>query len=102
MQLKNYHNIDGVPYTLYSSNGVEMIKVVWVNDLLLKILPDYQKYFPIKNNKIEWEQRCKAIEGWIEKNNAHYYISETKDVSVIEAMAAAGKSKKECIVIETP
>jgi len=101
MQLKNYQ-IDGVPYTLYSSNGVEMIKVVWINDLLLKILPDYQKYFPMKNNKIEWEQRCEVIEGWIEKNNAHYYISETEDVSVVEVMTAAAKSKKDCVVIETP
>jgi len=89
-----------VPYTLYSSNGVEMVKFIFVNDLLSKIMPEYNKFFPYPNKHIEWQERCEIIEDWISQNNAHYYFNDNKEIDATSIFSDTIKNNKDSVVID--
>ena len=59
--------IDGIPYTLYSEDGVFMVKAVNICDWLGITYGDDWSKHP------DYETSGKDLMVWCESNNSHYY-----------------------------
>ena len=88
--------IDGVPYTLYSEDGVFMVKVVNICDLLTHI---YGKEY-WGNFDITYEMSSKAVMEWCNKHESNYYGAPREDFFIFKAVRAALESSKDCVVVE--
>ena len=56
------HKIDGAPYTLYSEDGVYMIKVVNICNLL-------DRLYPLGHHNVDYMDSGFATKIWCDKNN---------------------------------
>ena len=82
--------IDGVPYTLTSDDGVYMIKVVNICDLLDRLYPHRENGRP----------SSLATKKWCDENDSHYYAAPREDFSIAAAMREAIANRKSCVVVE--
>ena len=87
------HKIDGVPYTLTSDDGVYMIKVVGIIDLL-------DRLYPLGHHNVDYMTSGVATKKWCDKNDSHYYAKPREDFSITAAMREAIANRKSCVVIE--
>ena len=63
--------IDGIPYTLYSEDGVFMVKAVNICDWLTHTYGE--EYWG--NFDITYEMSGKAVTEWCNKHDSHYYAA---------------------------
>ena len=87
---------DGVQYTLYSEDGVHMVKVINVCDLLDSLYGDTW----YKVDGPDYDVTSKAVSHWCDKNNSHYYAAEREDFFEFLAVREAIEAKKDCVIVE--
>ena len=85
--------IDNVPYTLYSEDGVYMVKVVGIIDLL-------DCLYPNGHHNVDYMASGVATKKWCDENNSHYYAKPREDFSIGEAIREAIANRKSCVVVE--
>ena len=86
--------MDGVPYTLYSEDGVFMVKSVNICDWLDHTYStDWSKH-------PDYETSGKALMEWCEKNNSHYYADGSEDFFMFKAVREAIEADKDTVVVE--
>ena len=86
--------MDGVPYTLYSEDGVFMVKSVNIcNWLDHTYSTDWSKH-------PDYETSGKALMEWCEKNNSHYYAADREDFFMLEAIRETIEAGKDTVVVE--
>ena len=88
--------IDGVPYTLYSEDGVFMVKVVNICTLLTHIYGE--EYWG--NFDITYEMSGKAVTEWCNKHDSHYYAAPREGFFIFKAVREALESSKDVVVVE--
>ena len=90
----NNNVIDGIPYTLYSEDGVFMVKTVNICDWLDHTYStDWSKH-------PDYETSGKALMAWCEKNNSHYYAADREDFQMFKAVREAVEAGKDTVVVE--
>jgi len=87
------HKIDGVSYTLTSDDGVYMIKVVNICDLM-------DRLYPLGHYNVDYMTSGLATKKWCDENDSHYYAAPREDFSIAVAMREAIANRKSCVVIE--
>ena len=85
-----------VPFQMYSEDGVRMIKVVNVCDLLDYFYGD--AWF--KQGGPDYQTTSKAVAEWCNDNDSHYYAADREDFFEFIAVREAIESKKDCVVVE--
>ena len=86
--------IDGIPYTLYSEDGVFMVKSVNICDWLDHTYStDWSKH-------PDYETSGNALMAWCEKNNSHYYAADREDFQMFKAVREAIEAGKDTVVVE--
>ena len=92
----NNNVIDGIPYTLYSEDGVFMIKAVNICDLLTHIYgEEYWGSFDIT-----YEMSSKAVMEWCNKHESNYYAAPREDFFIFKAVREAIEVGKDTVVVE--
>ena len=86
--------LGGIPYTLYSADGVFMVKAVNICDWLDITYGDDWSKHP------DYETSSKDLKVWCEKNNSHYYSEEKYNFFMFEAVGEAIKAGKDTVVVE--
>mgnify|MGYP003387513533 CR=1 FL=1 len=71
--------LGGVPYTLYSEDGVFMVKAV---------------------NICDWLDHTYGNDWWCEKNNSHYYSEDRENFFMFNAVEEAIKAGKDTVIVE--
>ena len=90
----NNNVIDGIPYTLYSEDGVFMVKTVNICDWLDHTYStDWSKH-------PDYETSGKALMAWCEKNNSHYYAADREDFQMFKAVREAIEAGNDTVVVE--
>ena len=90
----NNNVIDGIPYTLYSEDGVFMVKTVNICDWLDHTYStDWSKH-------PDYETSGKTLMAWCEKNNSHYYAADREDFQMFKAVREAVEAGKDTVVVE--
>ena len=87
------HKIDGVPYTLTSDDGVYMIKVVNILNLL-------DRLYPHGHHNVDYMASGVATKKWCDENDSHYYAAPREDFSIGMAIREAIEKGKSCVVVE--
>ena len=86
--------IDGIPYTLYSEDGVFMVKSVNICDWLDHTYStDWSKH-------PDYETSGKAFMAWCENNNSHYYAADREDFQMFLAVREAIEAGKDTVIVE--
>ena len=85
--------IDGVKYDLYSEDGVYMIKVVNIWNLL-------DRLYPHGHHNVDYMTSGVATKKWCDKNDSHYYAASREDFSITDAIQEAVVEGKSCVVVE--
>ena len=86
--------VDDVPYTLYSDDGVYMVKVINVCDWLDHTYSkDWDKH-------PDYETSGKDLKAWCKKNNSYYYARDRADFSLAEAVQLSIENGKDTVVVE--
>ena len=86
--------IDGVPYTLYSEDGVFMVKSVNICDWLDFTYGDDWSKHP------DYETSGKDLMAWAEENNSHYYSEDRENFFMFNAIGEAIEAGKDTVVVE--
>ena len=93
--------MDGVPYTLYSEDGVFMVKSVNICDWLTHTYgEEYYSVGPSDPNWVDYEASGKALMAWCEENNSHYYAEVREDFFIHKAVREAIEAGKDTVVVE--
>ena len=86
--------MDGVPYTLYSEDGVFMVKSVNICDWLDHTYStDWSKH-------PDYETSGKALMEWCEKNNSHYYAEGREEFFMFKPVRETIEAGKDTVVVE--
>ena len=85
--------IDNVPYTLYSEDGVYMVKVVGIIDLL-------DCLYPNGHHNVDYMASGVDTKKWCDENDSHYYAAPREDFSITRAVQEAIVEGKSCVVVE--
>tara|TARA_R110002060_G_scaffold43373_3_gene54812 strand:- start:25 stop:339 length:315 start_codon:yes stop_codon:yes gene_type:complete len=86
--------LGGVPYTLYSEDGVFMVKSINICDWLDHTYGDDWSKHP------DYETSSKDLMVWCESNNSHYYSEGREDFFMFEAILEARVAGKDTVVVE--
>ena len=87
------HKIDGVSYTLTSDDGVYMIKVVNICDLM-------DRLYPLGHYNVDYMTSGLATKKWCDENDSHYYAAPREDFSIMAGIREAIANRKSCVVVE--
>ena len=85
--------IDGVKYDLNSEDGVYMIKVVNILNLL-------DRLYPHGHHNVDYMRSGVATKEWCDENDSHYYAAPREDFSITRAVQEAIVEGKSCVVVE--
>ena len=85
--------IDGVKYDLYSDDGVYMVKVVNIWNLL-------DRLYPHGHHNVDYMTSGLATKKWCDENDSHYYAAPREDFSIPAALREAIANGKSCVVVE--
>ena len=86
--------LGGVPYTLYSEDGVFMVKAVNICDWLDITYGDDWSKHP------DYETSGKDMMAWAEENNSHYYAEDRENFYMFNAIEEAIKAGKDTVIVE--
>ena len=84
----------GVPYTLYSEDGVFMVKCVNICDWLDFTYGDDFMSHP------DYETTGKELMAWCAVNNSHYYARDREEFFIHTAIREALEKGKDTVVVE--
>ena len=88
--------IDDIPYALYSEDGVYMVKVVNICDLLTDIYgEDYWG-----NWDIDYDTSRAAVIAWCKKHNSYYYSAARENFKMFIALREAIEAGNDTVVVE--
>ena len=85
--------IDGVKYDLCSDDGVYMVKVVNIGNLL-------DRLYPHGHHNVDYMRSGVATKEWCDENDSHYYAAPREDFSITDAIQEAVVEGKSCVVVE--
>ena len=85
--------IDGVKYDLCSDDGVYMVKVVNIGNLL-------DRLYPHGHLGVDGYGERHSVKKWCDENDSHYYARPREDFSIGEAVREAIANRKSCVVVE--
>jgi hypothetical protein len=86
--------LGGIPYTLYSEDGVFMVKSVNICDWLDHTYGNDWSKHP------DYETSGKDLMAWCKSNNSHYYAEEKYNFFMFNAIDEAIKAGKDTVVVE--
>ena len=86
--------LGGVPYTLYSEDGVFMVKCVNICDWLDFTYGDDWDKHPA------YETSGKDLMAWCAVKNAHYYARDREEFFIHTAIREALEKGKDTVVVE--
>ena len=87
------NTIDGVKYELCSDDGVYMVKVVNIGNLL-------DRLYPHGHHNVDYMRSGVATKEWCDENDSHYYAVPREDFSIMSAIREAIANRKSCVVVE--
>ena len=87
------NTIDGVKYELCSDDGVYMVKVVNIGNLL-------DRLYPHGHHNVDYMRSGVATKEWCDENDSHYYAAPREDFSITRAVQEAIVEGKSCVVVE--
>ena len=93
--------LGGIPYTLYSEDGVFMVKAVNICDWLTHTYgEEYWGATLSDENWVDYEVSGKALMAWADENNSHYYAADRENFFMFTAVAEAIEAGKDTVVVE--
>ena len=87
------NTIDGVKYELCSDDGVYMVKVVNIGNLL-------DRLYPHGHHNVDYMTSGVATKEWCDENDSHYYAAAREDFSIMTAVHETIANRKSCVVVE--
>ena len=92
-KINNSHTVGGVKYTLHSEDGVHMVRVVNICDLLERLYPD-------GHLGVDGYGERHSVKKWCDENESHYYAAPREDFFIFKAVREALESSKDVVVVE--
>ena len=93
-KINNSHTVGGVKYTLHSEDGVHMVRVVNICDLLDHLYP-HKGWIGV-----DYMTTGVATKEWCDENESHYYAAPREDFFIFKAVREALESSKDVVVVE--
>ena len=92
-KVDNSHTVGGAKYILHSEDGVHMVKVVNIWNLL-------DCLYPHGHFGVDGYGERHSVKKWCDKNDSHYYEHPREDFSITRAVREAIVEGKSCVVVE--
>ncbi len=92
-KINNSHTVGGVKYTLHSEDGVHMVRVVNICDLLERLYPD-------GHLGVDGYGERHSVKKWCDENESHYYAAPREDFFIFKAVRESLESSKDVVVVE--
>ena len=92
-KIDNSHTVGGVKYTLYSKDGVHMVRVVNICDLLERLYPD-------GHLGVDGYGERHSVKKWCDENESHYYAAPREDFFMFVAVQETIAEGKDVVVVE--
>ena len=86
--------VNGVKYTLYSEDGVHMVKVVNICDLMDHLYP-HKGWMDV-----DYKESSEAVMFWCNVNESHYYTAPRENFFMFVAVQEAIAKDKNVVVVE--
>ena len=93
-KIDNSHTVGGVKYTLYSEDGVHMVKIVNICDLMDHLYP-HKGWMDV-----DYKESTEAVMFWCNVNESHYYTAPREDFFMFVAVQEAIAKDKNVVVVE--
>ena len=92
-KINNSHTVGGVKYTLHSEDGVHMVRVVNICDLLERLYPD-------GHLGVDGYGERHSVKKWCDENESHYYAAPREDFFMFVAVQETLAEGKDVVVVE--
>ena len=92
-KIDNSHTVGGVKYILHSEDGVHMVKVVNIWNLL-------DCLYPHGHFGVDGYGERHSVKKWCDENESHYYAAPREDFFIFKAVREALESSKDVVVVE--
>ena len=92
-KIDNSHTVGGVKYTLYSEDGVHMVKMVNICDLL-------DRLYPHGHLGVDGYGERHSVKKWCDENESHYYAAPREDFFMFVAVQETIAEGKDVVVVE--
>tara|TARA_Y100000310_G_scaffold190508_1_gene190485 strand:+ start:327 stop:626 length:300 start_codon:yes stop_codon:yes gene_type:complete len=92
-KIDNSHTVGGVKYTLHSEDGVHMVKVVDIRNLLERLYPD-------GHLGVDGYGERHSVKKWCDENESHYYAAPREDFFMFVAVRESLAEGKDVVVVE--
>jgi|TARA_B100001964_G_C14094505_1_gene536359 hypothetical protein len=92
-KINNSHTVGGVKYTLHSEDGVHMVRVVNICDLMDHLYPDGWY-------GVDYMTSGVATKKWCDENESHYYAAPREDFFMFVAVQETLAEGKDVVVVE--
>ena len=92
-KIDNSHTVGGVKYTLHSEDGVHMVKVVDIRNLLERLYPD-------GHLGVDGYGERHSVKKWCDENESHYYAAPREDFFMFVAVRETLAEGKDVVVVE--
>ena len=92
-KIDNSHTVGGVKYTLHSDDGVHMVRVVNICDLLERLYPD-------GHLGVDGYGERHSVKKWCDENESHYYAAPREDFFMFVAVQETLAEGKDVVVVE--
>ena len=93
-EIDTNQTVNGVKYTLYSEDGVHMVKVINICDLMDHLYP-HKGWMDV-----DYKESCEAVMFWCNVNESHYYTAPREDFFMFVAVQEAIAKDKNVVVVE--
>ena len=93
-KIDNSHTVGGVKYTLYSEDGVHMVKIVNICDLMDHLYP-HKAWMDV-----DYMTSGVATKKWCDENESHYYAAPREDFFMFVAVQETLAEGKDVVVVE--
>ncbi len=92
-KIDNSHTVGGVKYILHSEDGVHMVKVVNICDLL-------DHLYPHGHLGVDGYGERHSVKKWCDENESHYYAAPREDFFMFVAVQETLAEGKDVVVVE--
>ena len=92
-KIDNSHTVGGVKYTLHSDDGVHMVRVVNIIDLLNRL-------YPHGHLGVDGYGERHSVKKWCDENESHYYAAPREDFFMFVAVQETIAEGKDVVVVE--
>ena len=92
-KIDNSHTVGGVKYILHSEDGVHMVKVVNIWNLL-------DCLYPHGHFGVDGYGERHSVKKWCDENESHYYAAPREDFFMFVAVQETLAEGKDVVVVE--